>query len=70
MLVCDRGLVLQLPHQCVDEMGVFDDDGDLLEHILKANACLFQAGEGGTETEEEIKSQFVITVTRFVINNY
>lgn len=44
MLVGDRGLVLQVPHQRVDEVGVSDDDGHLLEHVLEANVSLLQAG--------------------------
>lgn len=51
MLVGDSGLVFQLPHQNIDEMGVFDDDGHLLKHVLKANASLLQAGE--TEEKED-----------------
>ncbi len=43
MLVGDRGLVLQLPHQCVNEVRVFDDNGHLLEHMLEANVGLLQA---------------------------
>lgn len=46
MLVCDRGLVLHLPQQHIDEVGVFDDNRHLLEHILKADAGLLQAGDG------------------------
>lgn len=46
MLVCDRGLVLQLPHQHADEVGVFNDNGHLLEHVLEADAGLLQAGVG------------------------
>lgn len=45
MLVGDRGLVLQIPHQYVDEVGVFDDDRHLLEHMLEANVSLLQAAE-------------------------
>lgn len=44
MLVCDRGLVLQVPQQHADEVGVFDDNRHLLEHILEADAGLLQAG--------------------------
>ncbi len=45
MLVGDRGLVLQFPHQCADEVGVLDDNWHLFEHMLKANVSLLQAGE-------------------------
>lgn len=45
MLVRDRGLVLQLPHHHVDEVGILDDNGHLLEHVLEANVGLFQAGD-------------------------
>lgn len=48
MLVGDRGLVLELPHQHAYEVGVLDDDGHLLEHMLKADVGLLQAGMGGT----------------------
>jgi len=40
VLVGDGGFVFQLPHNDVDEMGVFDDDGHLFEHVLKADASL------------------------------
>lgn len=57
VLVGDRGLVLQLPHQCADEVRVLDDNWHLLEHMLKANVSLLQPGEwdrtGGTEAGEE-----------------
>lgn len=46
MLVGDCGLVLQIPHQDVDEVGVLDDNRHLLEHVLEANVGLLQAGEG------------------------
>lgn len=59
VLVGDCGLVLQVPHQCVDEVGVFDDNGHLLEHMLEANVSLLQAGEWGKEEE---KLQFAFTV--------
>ena len=52
MLVGDRGLVLQIPHQCVDEVGVFDENGHLFEHMLEANVGLLQAVKDRTgETE-------------------
>lgn len=51
MLVGDGGLVLQLPQQHVDEVGVFDDYGHLLKHVFKADAGLLQAG--GTEHEDD-----------------
>lgn len=43
MFVGHCGLVLQLPHQCVDQVGVFDHNGHLLKHILEADAGLLQA---------------------------
>lgn len=46
MLVGDCGLLLQLPQQDADEVGVFDDNRHLLEHMLEADARLLQAGEG------------------------
>lgn len=44
MLVGDRGLVLQLPQQHVDKVGILDDDRHLLEHMLKADVGLLQTG--------------------------
>lgn len=44
MLVGDRGLVLQIPHQRGDEVGVFDENGHLLEHMLETDVSLLQAG--------------------------
>lgn len=49
MLVADCGFVLQLPHQHVDQVRVFDDDGHLFKHVLKADAGLLQAADVGTE---------------------
>lgn len=43
VFVSHCGLVLQLPHQCVDKVGVFDHNGHLLKHILEADAGLLQA---------------------------
>lgn len=40
MLVGDRGLVLQLPQQYVDEVGILDDDGHLLKHVLETDVGL------------------------------
>lgn len=48
MLVADCGFVLQLPHQHVDKVRVFDNDGNLFKHVLEANAGLLQ-------TEDEIE---------------
>lgn len=62
MLVCDRGLVLQLPHQHVDEVGVFDDNRHLLKHALKADAGLLQAGEKGKEKLQNV-SIFRVRIT-------
>lgn len=42
MLVADRRLVLQLPHQDVDEVRVFDHNGHFFKHMLEANVCLLQ----------------------------
>ena len=67
MLVGDRGLVLQLPQHYTDEVGILDDDGHLLEHMLEADVGLLQAGEWGTERRRRM-SEFMtiydtITIT-------
>lgn len=49
VLVADRGFVLQLPHQHVDQVGVFDNDGHLFKHVLEADASLLQAEGVGRE---------------------
>lgn len=53
MLVADRGFVLQLPHQHVDKVRVFDNNGHLFKHVLKADASLLQTEDVGKEKEEE-----------------
>lgn len=35
-------LLLELPHQDIDQMGVFNYDRHFLKHVLKGDACLFQ----------------------------
>lgn len=49
MLVADCGFVLQLPHQHVDKVRVFDNDGNLFKHVLEANAGLLQTGDAEIE---------------------
>lgn len=49
MLVADCGFVLQIPHQHVDKVRVFDDDGHLFKHVLEADAGLLQTEGAGTE---------------------
>ena len=49
MFVRHRRLVLQLPHQHADEVGVLDHDGHLLKHVLEPDVGLLQAVEGRGE---------------------
>lgn len=49
VLVADCGFVLQLPHQHVDKVRVFDDNGHLFKHVLEADAGLLQTEGAGTE---------------------
>ena len=53
MFVRHRRLVLQLPHQHADEVGVLDHDGHLLEHVLESDVGLLQAGGRKRKEEEE-----------------
>lgn len=49
MLVADGGFVLHLPHQHVDKVRVFDNDGNLFKHVLEADAGLLQTGDAEIE---------------------
>lgn len=53
MLVADCGFVLQLPHQHVDKVRVFDNNRHLLEHVLEADASLLQTEDVGAEEVEK-----------------
>lgn len=53
VLVADCGFVLQLPHQHVDQVRVFDNDGHLFKHVLEANASLLQTKDVGREEKEK-----------------
>lgn len=53
MLVADRGFVLQLPHQHVDKVRVFDNNGHLFKHVFEADASLLQTGDVGREEVEK-----------------
>lgn len=57
MLVGDRGLVLQLPHEYVDQVRILDHDGHLLKHVLKSNVGLLQAGQ---RTKKEEKNLYTV----------
>lgn len=46
VLVGHCGLLLQLPHQYADQMGVPDHDRHLLKHVLEPNVGLLQPGGG------------------------
>lgn len=43
MLICDSGLLLQLPHEHVDQMRVFNYNRHFFEHVLKGDTRLLQS---------------------------
>lgn len=55
MLVADCGFVLQVPHQHVDKVRVFDNDGNLFKHVLEANAGLLQTEDAEIEKVKKKK---------------
>lgn len=57
VLIGNSGLLLQLPHQDTDEVGVFDDNRHLLEHVLEADARLLQAAGWQIRQKERRKGQ-------------
>ena len=48
MFVSHGGLLLQFPHQDIDEVGVLDDDGHFFKHVLEPNVGFLQS-DGETD---------------------
>ena len=69
VLVGRRGLVLQLPEQHVDQVGVLDDDGHLLEHVLIAHHSLLQSEDDrrGRKRKEEMYRILEVLFFRYLL---